>query len=55
MHWGSLVGSSVPAALLRPDGNVAWFGEDQEDLLNQLPRWFGAATGAKALDTARAG
>ncbi len=33
----------VPAALLRPDGHVAWVGDDQEDLLNQLPRWFGAA------------
>jgi rifampicin monooxygenase len=33
----------VPAALLRPDGHVAWAGEDQRDLLTQLPRWFGAA------------
>jgi 2-polyprenyl-6-methoxyphenol hydroxylase-like FAD-dependent oxidoreductase len=33
----------VPAALLRPDGHVAWAGEDQEELLGQLPRWFGAA------------
>ncbi len=33
----------VPAVLLRPDGHVAWVGEDQQDLLNQLPRWFGAA------------
>jgi rifampicin monooxygenase len=32
----------VPAALLRPDGHVAWVGEDQPDLLSQLPRWFGA-------------
>jgi hypothetical protein len=31
----------VPAALLRPDGHVAWVGEDQQDLLNQLPKWFG--------------
>jgi len=35
----------VPAALLRPDGHVVWVGEDQQDLLNQLPRWFGAAVG----------
>ncbi|WP_280495527.1 rifampin monooxygenase [Nocardia farcinica] len=34
----------VPAALLRPDGHVAWVGEDQDDLLAHLPRWFGAAT-----------
>jgi 2-polyprenyl-6-methoxyphenol hydroxylase-like FAD-dependent oxidoreductase len=35
----------VPAALLRPDSHVAWVGDDQQDLLNQLPRWFGAALG----------
>jgi 2-polyprenyl-6-methoxyphenol hydroxylase-like FAD-dependent oxidoreductase len=33
----------VPAALLRPDGHVAWVGEDQQDLLSRLPKWFGAA------------
>ena len=33
----------VPAVLLRPDGHVAWVGEDQQDLLSQLPTWFGAA------------
>jgi hypothetical protein len=33
----------VPAVLLRPDGHVAWVGDDQRDLLGQLPRWFGAA------------
>jgi hypothetical protein len=33
----------VPAALLRPDGHVTWVGEDQQDLLSRLPRWFGAA------------
>jgi 2-polyprenyl-6-methoxyphenol hydroxylase-like FAD-dependent oxidoreductase len=33
----------VPAALLRPDGHVAWVGEDQQDLLDHLPKWFGAA------------
>jgi rifampicin monooxygenase len=32
----------VPAALLRPDGHVAWAGDDQQELLTQLPRWFGA-------------
>ncbi|MEU4408032.1 rifampin monooxygenase [Streptosporangium sp. NPDC023963] len=35
----------VPAVLLRPDGHVAWAGEDQRDLLDRLPRWFGAAAG----------
>ncbi|GGO91735.1 rifampin monooxygenase [Wenjunlia tyrosinilytica] len=35
----------VPAALLRPDGHVAWVGEDQQDLLSRLPEWFGAAVG----------
>jgi 2-polyprenyl-6-methoxyphenol hydroxylase-like FAD-dependent oxidoreductase len=33
----------VPAVLLRPDGHVAWVGEDQQDLLTLLPKWFGAA------------
>ncbi|WP_306185222.1 MULTISPECIES: rifampin monooxygenase [unclassified Streptomyces] len=33
----------VPAVLLRPDGHVAWVGEDQRDLLGRLPTWFGAA------------
>ncbi|WP_374770982.1 rifampin monooxygenase [Streptomyces sp. NBC_01463] len=33
----------VPAVLLRPDGHVAWAGEEQEDLRAVLPRWFGAA------------
>jgi 2-polyprenyl-6-methoxyphenol hydroxylase-like FAD-dependent oxidoreductase len=33
----------VPAVLIRPDGHVAWAGEDQQDLLGHLPRWFGAA------------
>ncbi|MEV5596695.1 rifampin monooxygenase [Streptomyces sp. NPDC052496] len=32
----------VPAVLLRPDGHVAWAGEDQQELLAQVPRWFGA-------------
>ncbi|MFB7406485.1 rifampin monooxygenase [Streptomyces sp. NPDC056202] len=34
----------VPAVLLRPDGHVAWVGDDQRELLAHLPRWFGAAT-----------
>jgi 2-polyprenyl-6-methoxyphenol hydroxylase-like FAD-dependent oxidoreductase len=33
----------VPAVLLRPDGHVAWAGEDQPELDSQLPRWFGAS------------
>jgi rifampicin monooxygenase len=32
----------VTAVLLRPDGHVAWTGGDQQELLNQLPTWFGA-------------
>ncbi|QHC27390.1 rifampin monooxygenase [Streptomyces sp. GS7] len=35
----------VPAVLLRPDGHVAWAGEDQADLLSRIPRWFGARVG----------
>jgi 2-polyprenyl-6-methoxyphenol hydroxylase-like FAD-dependent oxidoreductase len=33
----------LPAVLLRPDGHVAWVGEDQQDLEGRLPRWFGPA------------
>jgi len=35
----------VPAVLLRPDGHVAWAGDDQQDLLDHMPRWFGTAVG----------
>ncbi|MEU8470495.1 rifampin monooxygenase [Streptomyces sp. NPDC029006] len=35
----------VPGVLLRPDGHVAWAGEDQQDLLGRLARWFGAPVG----------
>ncbi|MFC9088591.1 rifampin monooxygenase [Nocardiopsis dassonvillei] len=35
----------APAVLLRPDGHVAWAGRDQRELLDRLPRWFGAAAG----------
>ncbi|MET9080481.1 rifampin monooxygenase [Streptomyces sp. NPDC004237] len=35
----------APAVLLRPDGHVAWIGDDQRELLDRLPRWFGTATG----------
>jgi 2-polyprenyl-6-methoxyphenol hydroxylase-like FAD-dependent oxidoreductase len=33
----------TPAMLLRPDGHVAWVGQDQQDLLSHLSQWFGAA------------
>jgi 2-polyprenyl-6-methoxyphenol hydroxylase-like FAD-dependent oxidoreductase len=33
----------VPAVLLRPDGHVAWIGDDQQELASRLPIWFGAA------------
>lgn len=35
----------APAVLLRPDGHVVWAGGDQGELLDRLPRWFGAAAG----------
>ncbi|GLZ08984.1 FAD-dependent oxidoreductase [Actinomadura sp. NBRC 104412] len=31
----------VPCVLLRPDGHVAWIGDDQQDLDGHLSRWFG--------------
>src|SRR6185369_11972750 len=31
----------VPCLLLRPDGHVAWIGDDQQDLDLHLARWFG--------------
>ncbi|HKF35773.1 MAG TPA: hypothetical protein VKB35_02640, partial [Ktedonobacteraceae bacterium] len=34
----------VPAALLRPDGHVAWVGDDQQELRVLLPKWFGEAS-----------
>jgi 2-polyprenyl-6-methoxyphenol hydroxylase-like FAD-dependent oxidoreductase len=37
--------ADVPAVLLRPDGHVAWVGEDQEGLAGQMAKWFGAAVG----------
>ncbi|SDG20768.1 2-polyprenyl-6-methoxyphenol hydroxylase [Lentzea fradiae] len=34
----------VPAVLLRPDGHVAWAGDDQRSLDEALARWFGASS-----------
>lgn len=31
----------VPCVLLRPDGHVAWIGDDQQSLDERLSRWFG--------------
>ncbi|MFE0633410.1 rifampin monooxygenase [Streptomyces sp. NPDC058864] len=38
----------VPAVLLRPDGHVAWTGEDRHELLAALRRWFGAPASSRA-------
>ncbi|MGV9359915.1 rifampin monooxygenase [Amycolatopsis sp. NPDC003731] len=32
----------VPGVLLRPDGHIAWIGDDQRDLDDHLARWFGS-------------
>ena len=34
-------GLPAPAVLLRPDGHVAWVGDDQAELDAHLRRWFG--------------
>jgi 2-polyprenyl-6-methoxyphenol hydroxylase-like FAD-dependent oxidoreductase len=31
----------TPALLLRPDGHVAWLGDDQQELFRHLGEWFG--------------
>ncbi|WP_342025254.1 FAD-dependent monooxygenase [Arthrobacter citreus] len=41
---GTDTGGQDPAAvLLRPDGHVAWVGNDQDELSAVLAQWFGAA------------
>ena len=35
----------VPAVLLRPDGHVAWAGDDQGGLDERMARWFGSPGG----------
>lgn len=37
-------GLDAPAALLRPDGHVAWVCDGRDSLADALRRWFGAPT-----------
>jgi hypothetical protein len=41
VHTGTPDASSE---LLRPDGHIAWIGEQQSELDEQLERWFGPAS-----------
>ncbi|HST65297.1 MAG TPA: FAD-dependent monooxygenase, partial [Mycobacteriales bacterium] len=45
----------LPAVLLRPDGYVAWAGEDQAELAGRLRRWFGTPAGPSPAEPAPAG
>ena len=38
----------APAVLLRPDGHVAWVGDEQSELNTRLTRWFGRSTTRKS-------
>ncbi|TDU82264.1 2-polyprenyl-6-methoxyphenol hydroxylase-like FAD-dependent oxidoreductase [Kribbella voronezhensis] len=37
-------GLDFPAALLRPDGHIAWIGDNNPDLFTHLTKWFGTPT-----------
>jgi 2-polyprenyl-6-methoxyphenol hydroxylase-like FAD-dependent oxidoreductase len=41
--WALHSGEAGPQAVRRPDGHVAWIGDDQRDLEGHLTRWFGTA------------
>ncbi|GIG64124.1 FAD-dependent monooxygenase [Phytomonospora endophytica] len=38
---GATAGPDAPSVLLRPDGHIAWIGDDQRELDARLRRWFG--------------
>lgn len=55
-HGDAMAGplARIDAALMRPDGHVAWVASDGDDLVRAMRRWFGAPAREYACEVARA-